>query len=426
MKVLLLSTYDSGGGAARATYRILKAIQKAGVSAKMMVRTKTTNDQTVLKYHNKLRDTFLPLIRQLDALPLRFYLKRKKNFWNLGLVPNGDLLKQINRYKPDILQLHWISEGFLPISVLGKINVPIIWRLSDSWAFTGGCHIPYECKNYTLSCGKCPQLNSTNPNDLSHAILKWKEKNWKNSNITIVAPSNWMGQCAKESTLFKNRNVVVIPPGINMNIFKPADKAKVRVTLNLPIEKKIICFAAVNIAGDKNKGFDLLCQALYKLKERTNSDDIEIVVMGGSMPPDPPDFGFKAHYVGRINEEEKLALYYSAADVFVMPSLMENSPNTVIESLACGVPVVAFAAGGTLDMVNHCSNGYLVSPYSTNELATGIEWVFNQNASAYENLSLKAREHAKQNFDIDLVGLRYKNLYQTVLAENNEQVSFSV
>ena len=242
MKVLLINTYDSDGGAARASYRILKSIQKQDVFAKMFVQTKRTDDYSIINSSGKIRRLFSMVFGLIDNFQLRFYKQRKLHYWTVGWFPNGTLIENIKKENPDILQLHWISDGFVPVSLLGKIKIPIVWRLSDSWAFTGGCHVPFACLRYWNGCGNCPQLGSDKSNDLSHSTFKRKKKHWEKAEITIVAPSNWMANCAKQSALFSDRNIVMIPPGIDINVFKPIDKSYTRTILNLPVNKKIICF----------------------------------------------------------------------------------------------------------------------------------------------------------------------------------------
>lgn len=417
MKILLVSTYDSDGGAAKASHRILNGLIKIGISACMLVRTKRTDDANVFKLNGKFRaflDFFMPF---LDHLPLKWYRNSNVHFWNTGWINNPGFLKKVSEINPDIVQLHWISEGFVPLKLIGQLNYPIVWRLSDSYAFTGGCHVPFECINYRTGCGNCPQLNSRSQKDLSSYTLKKKSRLWREANITIVTPSNWMADCVRNSTLFARRPVRVIFPGIDTTIFRPREKSRIKQELNLDPDKRYIIFGAIKATKDPNKGFDLLKEALLLLKEKTDGNEhVEIIILGASEPENPIDLGFKCNYIGRIHDEVTLSLYYSIGEVFVLPSLKDNSPNTVIESLGCGVPVVAFAACGALDMVDHKLNGYLADAYSVEDLSDGLDWVLNRiSGLQYLKLCENARAKVFAKFNIDNITMQYKALYDEIL-----------
>ena len=421
MKVLLINTYDDIGGAAKACTRILKSISNnSNINISLLVRNKSIDDINIFSINSfagKLLNFIIPFI---DRLPLKFYRNKKNHFWNIGWFYNFIFFRKVKFLNPDLIQLNWVSEGFVPIIFLKKIKKPIIWRLSDSWAFTGGCHIHFDCNNYTNECGNCPQLSSNRTSDITRKTLRYKSKAWKNCNITIVAPSNWMASCAKSSSLFKDRKIVVIYPGIDLSIFRPRNKLLIKKELNLSVNKRYIVFGAIKATEDINKGFHLLKKALILLKQKLIDDsNIEILILGSSPPENPIDLGFKINYVNRINDDLTLAFYYSIAELFVLPSLKDNSPNTVIESLGCGIPVLAFGACGALDMIEHKYNGYLSEPYSVKDLCNGMEWILNRNENEYIELCNNAREVALNKFDIIDKGKEYVELYKHIL-NNNE------
>ena len=411
MKILLLNTNDISGGAAIATYRLLKGLQQNGIEAQMLVQSKKSDDYSVIGPQTKWQKIFGKLRPTLDSIPIRFYKQRKKIIFSPAILPDN-INKKIQGINPDIIHLHWISAGFIKIETLAKINKPIIWTLHDMWAFTGGCHYDEECGKYNKNCGYCPTLGSNKKNDLSYKIFKRKEKFWKNLNLTIVTPSSWLGECAKKSLLFYKTRVEVIPNGIDLNRFKPIDKNIARDILCLPKDKKLILFGALSALGDKRKGFLLLKEALKKLSSKENKD-IELVIFGSSKPRNEEDLVFKTHYLGRLNDETSLAVVYSAADVMIVPSIQDNLPNTIMESIACGTPVVAFNIGGIHDMIEHQKNGYLAKPFDTGDLAYGIKWVLEDDIRR-KQLSRNAREKVVQEFDIVKVAKKYEDLYKDV------------
>lgn len=288
------------------------------------------------------------------------------------------------------------------------------------WAFTGGCHYTQDCDRYLSSCGACPQLGSQKESDLSRWIWRRKAKTYKNLNLTIVTPSLWLGKCAKSSTLLKDFRVECIPNGIDTEIYRPMDKSLARDALRLPQDKKLILFGSLRATSDRRKGFHLLQGALQELR---NSDDLrdstELVVFGSSEPSDPPKFGFKTHYLGSFNDDLALSFVYSAADVFVLPSIQENLANTVMEALACGTPCVAFDIGGMPDMIEHQQNGYLAEPYQTDSLAKGISLLI-RDSSPYNYLSIRAREKVEKEFSLETQANLYSLIFKTIKSSSRK------
>jgi glycosyltransferase involved in cell wall biosynthesis len=348
----------------------------------------------------------------LDSIPVRFYKKRKKVIFSPAIIPDN-ISKKVKNINPDIVHLHWIAGGFIKIESLDKMKKPIVWTSHDMWAFSGGCHYDEECGKYISNCGRCPLLNSNKQKDLSYKIWKRKKKAWENLDFTIITPSSWLGECAKKSSLFNKTRVEVIPCGIDLNRFKPIDKNIARNILHLPKDKKLILFGALSALSDKRKGYPLLKEALKKFSSKENKD-IELVIFGSSKPKDEENLGFKTHYLGRLNDEISLALVYSASDAMIVPSIQDNLPNTIMESISCGTPVVAFDVGGIHDMIDHQKNGYLVKPFDTTDLAHGIKWVLEDNIR-WRKLSENARLTVINKFDIIKVAKRYENLYKDIL-----------
>ena len=285
------------------------------------------------------------------------------------------------------------------------------------WPMTGGCHYSKDCDRYKRNCGNCPQLHSTKENDLSRKTWKRKQKAWNNLNITIVTPSMWLAKCARESSLFRNSRIEVIPYGLDTNIYKPIAKKIARDLLGLPQDKQLILFLSLAATSDKRKGFHLLQAALKKLSQESLNNHLEIMVVGASKPKTLPDFGFKSHYLGTLNDDLTLALAYSAADVFVAPSIQDNLPNTVMEAIACGIPCVAFEIGGMPDMIDHKQNGYLAKPYCTDDLSQGISWIL-EDSNHYQQLSISARQKTEQQFSQTIQANRYLSLFEELLSQH--------
>jgi glycosyltransferase involved in cell wall biosynthesis len=297
------------------------------------------------------------------------------------------------------------------IEDIARIKAPIVWSLHDMWAFTGGCHYDEECSGYEKECGNCKVLGSDKENDLSKKVFLRKQKAFESKkDMTIVGLSQWLNNCSKNSSLLKNKKHINLPNPIDSTLYKPFDKEKARELWNLPQDKKLVLFGAMGATSDPRKGFKELSDAMNNMKK---TDNIEFVVFGSSKPQNAPDFGFKTHYLGNLADDVSLVTLYSAVDVMIVPSLQENLSNAIMESLACGTPVIGFDIGGNADMIEHQQTGYLVKPFDTDDLANGIEWILN--APNYDDLCNKAREKVIREFDSVIVAKKYVELYEEIL-----------
>lgn len=413
MKILHLNSTDKVGGAALGAYSVHKGLLNLDINSKMLVQTKISNEEEIIGADNCLELIAGFLKRRLDKLPTFFYPGRQTATYYPAIMPTI-IYPKIKKINPDIINLHWICGGFLDIESLAKFNKPIIWTLRDMWAFTGGCHFSENCNKYTNSCGSCPILGSSNENDLTKSVWKRKNKTYKNLNLTVVTLSSWLADCAKSSSLFKNTRIEVIPNGFDFSVFKPLDKISARNEFSLPADKNLILFGAVNSLKDPRKGFQYLIPALQKLYEENSLNNTELVVFGASEPDKSIDLKYKANYVGYIKDPNKLAKLYSAADVMIVPSTQESFGKTAAEAMACGTPVAAFDTSGLKDIISHKISGYLATPYEINDLADGIKWIL-EDANRYKNLSFKAENKIKRDFDIKNVVKKYENLYREIL-----------
>ncbi|MDM9580594.1 MULTISPECIES: glycosyltransferase family 4 protein [unclassified Nostoc] len=413
MKILHISTHDINGGAARAAYRLHTGLQDIGLQSQMLVQEKYSNDKTVIAPKIRLFQGIAKAKLTVESLPLKLYRQKKNTPFFTQWLPDR-VIPKVAQINPDIINLHWISGGFMQIETFAKLKRPLVWTLHDMWGFTGGCHVTGECDRYKVSCGACPQLSSGNEWDLSRWVWQRKVKAWKNLNLTLVSPSSWLAQCARSSSLFQNLRIEVIPHGLDTQKYRPINQRFAREALNLPQDKKLILFGAIEATSDRNKGFHLLQPALQELSKSGWKDDLEVVIFGASQPENPPDLGFKTHYLGHLHDAISLATVYSAADVMLVPSLQESFGQTASESFACGTPVVAFNATGLKDIVDHQQNGYLAKPYEVEDFAKGITWVL-ENEQRLQKLSFYARDKAEQEFTLELQARRYSALFQEIL-----------
>ncbi len=417
LKVLILSTKDLGGGAARAAYRLHQGLLTAGVDSQMLVQNKLSGDRSVIGPKSKVQRGIAATRPALEQLPFTLHRDRDPtiNIFSAQWFPSK-VLDQIERLNPDLINLHWVCGGFVPIEALAKLKQPLVWTFHDMWAFTGGCHYSGECDRYTKSCGTCPQLGSKRNWDLSRWIWQGKAKAWQNLNLTIVTPSQWLAEATKSSSLFKNYPIEVIANGIDPQIYQAHPKELARKMLRLPTDKKIILFGALDSTQDKRKGFPLLLSGLQYLRQLVSPQVVELVIFGASAPARPIDYGFKAHYVGKLSDDIALSLLYASADVFVAPSIQDNLPNTILEALFCGTPCAAFKIGGIPDLIEHQQNGYLARPFIAEDLARGIDWIL-ADPLRYQHLAGKSRAKAIAQFDLNWQTQKYLRVFNDLYSK---------
>lgn len=414
MKVAHLNAYDGNGGAGRACLRLNEALKTHGVDSEVIVNYKFGNDPAIKGLNEGL---FLRMLTAFGILLERyissFFSKKVKipfsvPVWGKNLA-HYRILQQA-----DIIHLHWVNHAFLrprDLLKLKRLKKPIVWTFHDSNAFTGGCHVRYACDHFEGECGNCPLLKRSNPGDLSHRIWKAKERAYREIPFEIIAPSHWMAKSIARSKLLGRAVTHVVPNTLNTTVFKPYDKTLAKQRAGLAADKYIMLSGFMPSRKDLHKGTPYLLEALKILVDSNNIDynQMELVVFGNRDEKNVPDFPVATTFLGTVSDDERLAIFYSAADVFLTPSLEDNLPNTVMESLACGTPVVAFTTGGIPDMVAHKENGYLAEYRSSEDFAEGIKWVLTNPAS--EGLNRAARQTIEDNFSERVIAARHIEIY---------------
>jgi len=414
VKILFVNTFDEAGGAARAAARLQKGLLPLVDEVRMLVQFKTGHGDEVICNQAPLRKLTRRLKLFLGLLPVRRYPRKPENNFSPALIPDS-IPSEIFQINPDIIHLHWLCAGFLSVETIGKLGrlgKPVVWTLHDSWPFAGGCHVPFDCTRYRQSCGTCPVLGSSHEKDLSRKTWLRKQSAWRDIGITLVAPSHWLADCARSSSLFRKSRIEVIPNGLDTRVFHPGDKQSSRELLGLPGDKRIILFGAVGGTVDPNKGFQILLSALRLFGKRV--PDTVTVVFGVDVSERLPDFGMPVVSLGQIRDDRKLAAIYSAADVFAAPSMLENLPNTVMEAMACGTPCVAFRQGGVADLVDHEISGYLAKPYEVESFARGMAWVLEDDDRC-ASLAEQAQRKIRDGFSLELTSRRHAGLYRELL-----------
>jgi glycosyltransferase involved in cell wall biosynthesis len=413
MKIAMLNTFDGGGGAARSAYRLHQGLLRNGVVSSFVTQYNQQRNPDIVCGTTRFQK-LIALLRPLaDMLPMKLYRKRdRRQPFSTAYVPVAQRVRQAVA-EADVLHLHWVVHGFINIPFLRQARRPIVWTLHDSWAFTGGCHLPAGCRRYQEVCGRCPQLGSRREADLTRLNWQRKMRAWRDVDMIVVTPSNWLAACARSSSLFAGRRVEVIPNGIDTDVFKPLDHVACRRILNLPADKHLILFGAMGATSDENKGFELLRQAMAALPRQVAGKECMLVVFGANRL-DLPDLSMEVRFMGTLTDDIALSVLYAAVDVMVVPSRQENLPNTIMEAMACGTPPVAFRTGGIPDLIEHQQSGYLAEPFDTGDLARGIAWTLEQSGLD-SGLGTHCRQKVEREFALDVVTARYVKLYSELL-----------
>ena len=417
MKILHLNT-QFGGGAARAALRLHTALGQMGHHSSFFTLDRTRGDAPQLVYRRPR--TLSSLCRRkwrqwrTNSDQRRYQHSRPPGFpmFSDDRAPQGvGLLQQLPA--ADVINIHWVAGLVDYREFLGRASrrSPLVWTLHDMNAFTGGCHHAHNCGRYAQACGQCPQLGSQNPADLSHQIWRRKRKAFADvakGRLHVVTPSRWLFEELQRSSLLGKHPCSLIPNGLDVAVFAPRDRRFARQLLGLPVDAKIILFVAASLER-RHKGLQFLVEALRHLDRQSN---LCLVSVGARAPV--LDLPVIQRHLGTITEDRLMSVAYNAADVFVIPSLMDTLPNTAMEAIACGIPVVGFNVGGIPDMVRPGVTGLLVPAQDIGGLASAIDHLLDNHALRSE-MAGHCRQVAVAEYSLEVQARRYIELYQTLL-----------
>ena len=413
MRVVQLSTTDVMGGAALAAHRLHEALPEQGVKSVMFVAQAAGRGENVHAYR------VVP--GAPDALNHFLYrvarrLQRRVTFpdgmlftldWTLlGGLPLGQLPPA------DVHHLHWVSD-FIDFRSLPRLarRAPLVWTFHDMNTFTGGCHYDSGCGRFADHCGACPSMRSADPRDVTFRVLQRKVRALQQiptSRLVVVTPSEWLAGEVRRSHLFGRFSTRVIPNGIDLDVFRPVDRLAVRQRLGFSPEDRIVLFVADRLR-DSRKGWSLLLQALTPLLSQPH---IRVLTIGegDTTTMSGPSY----HHLGRLADSAAIRDAYNAADVFVIPTLQDNFPNTVIEALACGTPVAGFATGGVLDAVEQGECGLLAPTSDIAGLTACLQTILTGDARRAA-MRMAARDRAVARYGVARQASAHRALYEELL-----------
>ncbi len=416
-KVVHLSVLDTGG-AGIAAIRLHLGLLNIGYDSKFLVLYKNTNYPGIYSIKRKKfaeNWTWETYINKWNTFLCSKYPNRPKDleiFTHIEGITN--LQEDENIINADIINFHWIPSM---IDFKNDIEIlkskTIVWTMHDENPYTGGCHYTSGCERFKNECFSCPQLKSNIQYDLSHFQFKIKEKFFESMNPRLVCPSKWLAQRAKLSKLLQNKSIFVIPNGIPTSIFHKYDLAAIRKELQIPENSLIILFGSDY--QTKRKGSYFISEILEKLPKIINGKNVYVLTFGTYLNFRSKS-GIPIIHLGYIKNPNFLAMVYSMSDIYLNLSIEDNLPNTIIESICCGTPTVAFNVGGIPDIIEHQKNGWLAKPFDLTQIIEGIYFWGNKTNINKDEISYEA----KQRFDISVQAANYDKLYNQKFLELNE------
>ena len=417
--VLHLSAIDGRGGAARAAYRIHEALSQGSVESRMLVARKDTTDQSVESVYEPSELWRYWRRARIDLLPLARRRKYRGVTRSLNWLNNKRTFSRCIELKPDLINLHWIGSGFISIKEIARLPCPLIWTIHDMWSFSGIMH--YENQSQTVvaekSCSENEFGRVTNPL-IDRIIRKLKIYLWRQRSWNVIAPSSWIAKKARSSIVFRNANIRVIPYPLDLSVFRPLDQIVSRKALEIPQHKFVICFAADTGIKDPRKGFDLFMKILWEIPPRVRST-IECVILGCEGPPSDVSLPVATTWVGKSDDNQKIAACYSTADVTLLTSRIDNLPQVGTEAQACGCPVIAYDVGGLADVVEHGATGFLVPAFDAVSVAHYVQ-TFVNDPNKLATFGWRARERAEQIWSYEAVATQYADFCREVLGTQQQ------
>ena len=431
-KVLHLNFSSSEGGAARAASRIHFCLQGSARDLGWQSTFRALSGQS-----GGSGISVFPAERQSriwrNARP-RFANFRQRKWTTVNPVIHSiawpdtglghELETQYRSKKFNILNMHWLGNDTLSVEEIGRLSAPLVCTLHDQWYFLGAEHyvlpqslFPGNLVKHRFECGyskeSCPSEEQLC--DLNRWTWLRKKRSWQKP-FTLVAPSQWMADCAQMSCLMAGWPIYVIPNPLDLQRWSPLEKPLARQILGLPLTSPIILFGAMGGTNDPRKGGDLLISALHHLLANWEHPDNlpNLVIFGEQTNSKVLDIGLPAHFLGPLHDDVSLRLAYSAADVMVVPSRLDNLPNTATEAMACGTPVVSFRIGGLPEIIDHALNGMLVEPFEVLDLARSINHVI-KNPEISTAMARKARQKAKCSWGYEQIATLYSSVYTEVI-----------
>lgn len=418
---LILSTYFNKGGAAIAATRLWHSLQKYTAFNINFLHVEPSPHRPDEGIYSRA-PAFL-LQKQwwakfiAEELSMRFLLQKKEDWFQFSLAPWGMALHRHPLVQQaDIIHLHWVNDAFLSLHALRSMSTwhkPVVVTMHDMWTFTGGCHYSGACEGYRGGCVRCPKVRRP-----FHAMVQnhrqskssvWQQ--FRAGGIRWVGCSRWLADCARAAGILHATAIRHIPNPINTDLFRYLPQQQARDTLQLPHDRFILLCGAASL-NDRRKGMDILWEALRRLEQEQPETAGRLLLCTFGKTADFEAFKKIEHkHLGSFRDPAALNRLYAAADAYVLTSRQDNLPNTIMEAMASGTPVLATPVGGIPEMIAHMHNGYLMRDLSPEACVDGILFLMKQAAT----LRPLARQWVEKHYAEAIVARQYAELYEELL-----------
>ena len=416
MRIVHISQQDDESGGFKAAYRLHTALTRAGHDSRLVVLAKTTRDPSVIPVARPLllAKVMWRLLGWVNDAAVRGYPRQPRCGWTASRYPVGTPYT-VRRLQPDVVQLH-LFDCLLTYREVARLPYPVFWTFHDMGAITGGCHCTPDCLRYRERCGRCPELGSEADDDASSRGWVRKHEAWRHPNLTAIAPSRWLEHEAAASPMCAGHRVVRIPNGIPLDSFHPGLRQESRAKLGFK-DSTFHLLAGSSALGNELKGFGLVAAAAQQLAAQYLGR-FELITFGRGAPDLP---GVPHRHMGYLRDDAELARLYAASDAYVLPSLVDNLPNMLIESIACGTPCVTFDVGGCPDVVRDGQTGFVVTDRTPQALAHGIGTIMQMPPDAYHTLRHRCRAVAEADYGLETMAQAYLKHYTRAMNPPGER-----
>lgn len=339
--------------------------------------------------------------------------------------PSSWKLLELVPKRPDIIHFHNLHGDYFDIRSLPWYcrQLPALFTLHDGWLLGQYCMFSNDCPEFENNCASCPN-SSVVPGSMKRTQIANRGKKFTlfgKEHFFVVTPSGWMmknvGASCFHSIMADGR---VIPNGVDLRTFHLYPRKAARRELSLPEDALVLLFVANAVRTNPSKDFESIKISLSLVSERVPERNILLLAIGDSAPPETVG-NARIEFIPFFSDPEKMAKYYQASDIYLHAAKVDNFPTTVIEALACGVPVIATAVGGIPEQIVTGETGFLTRPGDPSDMADKIELLL-KNSSLREEMGERAYSDAKKRFGLDLQVERYLELYKELIDERNHSV----
>lgn len=439
LRILQVSTSDLQGGAERVAWSLFTAYRSRGHHSKMAVGNKRSDDPDVHQIPNEeARNRWIHFLRRLSrqlqkgnrktplsrltgimAEPLRRldYFRGVEDFH----FPGTARLLELEASLPDILHFHNLHGAYFDLRMLSRFShrLPLLVTLHDAWLLSGHCAHSFDCERWIIGCGHCPDLQIYPAIERDATAYNWRRKHsiYARSKLYLATPSYWLMQKVEKSMLAPAiQEARVIPNGVDLKVFHPTDRLEVRSTLNIPHGARVLLTAGIDIRRSVWRDFQMLREVVASIAKQFGEENLVLILLGEETIPD----GFGRAMIRSIPfrpKAEDVALYFQAADIYLHPARVDTFPNTVLEALACGTPVIATSVGGIPEQIIDAQTGYLVPHADVRGMADRLLTLL-QDPDLLRHMQREAAKVARQRFDLEKQVDAYLEWYYELAVQN--------